>query len=79
MATATRPNDRKREQNKARKLALETGMNRMKRRAERYAALKTPVVTDEVKAKSKAKKTNENFTKDEVLEAVVDRQKSIRN
>jgi hypothetical protein len=52
-------NDRKREQIKARKLALETGMNRKARRHERFAVLKTPVepvVTDELKAKAKAKK-----------------------
>jgi hypothetical protein len=54
-----KPNDRKRAEVKARKLALETGMNRAARRAERMAALRTPaapVVTEELKAKGKAKK-----------------------
>jgi hypothetical protein len=59
MASKNAPNDRKRAEVKARKLALDTGMNRAARRAERFAALKTPVepvATEELKAKSKAKK-----------------------
>lgn len=54
---ANKINDRKREQRKLRALALETGMNRAARRAERFSNLKSkPVetpVTDELKAKAK--------------------------
>jgi hypothetical protein len=59
MSTVKKINDRKREQKKLRALALETGMNRAARRAERFAALKKPAetpVTDELKAKAKTKK-----------------------
>jgi hypothetical protein len=59
MARETKINDRKREQRKLRALALETGMNRAARRAAKRAHT-TPVetpVTDELKAKAKARKT----------------------
>lgn len=59
MAAPKKSNDRRNEQRKLRALALETGMNRAARRAERFAALKKPAetpVTDELKAKAKGKR-----------------------
>lgn len=58
MATVKNINDRKREQRKLRALSFVEG-NRKERRAARFAAQKAavePVVTNELKAKAKAKK-----------------------
>ena len=58
MASKNVPNDRKREQRKLRALSFVEG-NRKERRAARFSAQKAPVepvVTNELKAKAKAKK-----------------------
>lgn len=61
-----RPNDRKREMNKARKLALETGLNRKKRRELARAALKpkpteTPA-SDAIKARGRKRTKAERLS-----------------
>jgi hypothetical protein len=68
-----RPNDRKREMNKARKLALETGLNRKKRRELARAALKpkpteTPA-SDAIKARGR-KRTKAEKVSDTSAELV---------
>ena len=56
MASKNVPNDRKRAERKARADSFVLG-NRKERRAARFASKKVdPVVTDELKAKAKAKK-----------------------
>jgi len=64
MAAPKQTNDRRREQVKARKLALETGQNRAARRSAMNAAKAAPVATNELKAKAKAKKAKDATTGD---------------
>jgi hypothetical protein len=71
MAAPKQTNDRRREQQKLRKLALETGANRKQRRLDRFATMKAkvePTVTNELKAKSKAKKVKIEVTSEPSVE-----------